>query len=210
MSSSSSSLSSCSLSSSDVVYLPRGWDDLHLHIRDTTPILSSTLSHLFPATTTTNNNNSLDSSSSSSSSSSTSTSVLKRALIMPNIIPPVTDVTRLKEYHERIIHTLKLLHDKQNKTTTSTTEAVAAAVASSSFTPLMSLYLTDDTSVDMITSAYESGLLTACKLYPQGATTHSHFGVKNIKNIIPALQKMADLGVLLLIHGESIDPEVKE
>ena len=70
------------------------------------------------------------------------------------------------------------------------------------------LYLTDNTSPEEITKAKESGHIYAVKLYPAGATTNSDFGVTNYERIMPALKKMEELGILLLVHGESTDQSV--
>ncbi len=104
-----------------------------------------------------------------------------RAIIMPNLSPPVTNVEAAKAYKERII---------------------AATDPSLDFTPLMTAYLTDNFEADEITKGYESGILTACKLYPAHATTNSEHGVTNIENIYPVLERMQSCGMPLLVHGE--------
>ncbi|MHA2936806.1 dihydroorotase [Vibrio sp. RC27] len=103
-----------------------------------------------------------------------------RALIMPNTVPPTTNTEQALAYRERI-----LAHN-----------------TNSTFSPLMSLYLTDSTSVEEITKAKETGLIVAAKLYPAGATTNSDSGVTDPKNIYPVLEAMEKAGMLLLIHGE--------
>lgn len=106
-----------------------------------------------------------------------------RAIIMPNLVPPVTNASLAKEYYQRIITARKQ----------SGTE---------SFTPLMVLYLTDQTTEQDIIEAKESGLVFAAKLYPAGATTNSSSGVTNVANISHVLDTMEKVGMPLLIHGE--------
>lgn len=110
-----------------------------------------------------------------------------RAIIMPNLKPPVTTLAAAVAYRERI---------------------VAALPAGSGFTPLMTLYLTDTTSADEILRARASGIVHGVKLYPAGATTHSDAGVTSIDRAMPALTAMADCGLPLLVHGEVTDPRV--
>ncbi len=110
----------------------------------------------------------------------------KRAIIMPNLANPVTTVAHAKAYREEIL----------------------AAVPESDFEPLMTLYLTDNTSAETIREAKESDLIHALKLYPAGATTNSDKGVSDIKNIYPALEAMQEAGILLLVHGEVTDPSI--
>lgn len=107
---------------------------------------------------------------------------------MPNLVPPVTTAKLAKEYEARI------------------RDAVPAA-NKSTFTPLMTLYLTDNTTPDDVAAAKEAGIV-AFKLYPAGATTNSDSGVTDIARCLPALKAMADCGLLLLVHGEVTDPEV--
>lgn len=109
-----------------------------------------------------------------------------RALIMPNTVPPVTNTEMALAYRERIM--------AQNPSVT--------------FQPLMSLYLTDNTSAEDIRQAKASGAVVAAKLYPAGATTNSDSGVTNAKNIYPVLQAMQEEGMLLLVHGEVTTHEV--
>ena len=109
-----------------------------------------------------------------------------RALIMPNTVPPVTNTEMALAYRDRIM----------------------AQNPSAMFQPLMSLYLTDNTSADDIRQAKASGAVVAAKLYPAGATTNSDSGVTNAKNIYPVLQAMQEEGMLLLVHGEVTTHEV--
>jgi dihydroorotase len=110
-----------------------------------------------------------------------------RAIVMPNLKPPVTTTEQALAYRERVL---------------------AALPAGSSFTPLMTLYLTDNTSPEEIARAKESGTVHAVKLYPAGATTNSDSGVTHIYKPEAALRAMAELGMPLLIHGEVTEPEV--
>jgi dihydroorotase len=110
-----------------------------------------------------------------------------RAIIMPNLQPPVTNTAQALAYRERIL---------------------AALPVHSSFQPLMTLYLTDRTSAADINEAVDSGLVHAVKLYPAGATTHSDAGVTDIRNTYPALEAMAEHDMPLLVHAEVTDPDV--
>ena len=110
----------------------------------------------------------------------------KRAIVMPNLVPPVTNADQALSYKQRILE---------------------ARAENSDFEPLMVLYLTDLTSPTIIEQASNAGI-TACKLYPAGATTNSDSGVTDIKNIYPALEKMAECDMPLLIHGEVTDSHV--
>ncbi len=109
-----------------------------------------------------------------------------RAIIMPNLNPPVTTVVRAVEYLDHIL----------------------AAVDGTDFEPLMTLYLTDNTSPDEIIAARKSCFIKAVKLYPSGATTNSDAGVTDIRLCDAALEEMQKAGLPLLIHGEVTDPEV--
>ena len=109
-----------------------------------------------------------------------------RAIIMPNLVPPVTNAKEAKAYYDRIM----------------------AANPAPNFTPLIVLYLTDQTSAQDIIEAKESGLVVAAKLYPAGATTNSSSGVTDIANIYPVLEAMQEVGMPLLIHGEVTDNEI--
>ncbi len=104
-----------------------------------------------------------------------------RAIIMPNLVPPVKNAAQAGEYRERIL---------------------AQRPAGSAFEPLMVLYLTDQTSPDDIRAAKACGYVYAAKLYPAGATTNSDSGVTLIDNIFAVLETMAEVGLPLLVHGE--------
>lgn len=104
-----------------------------------------------------------------------------RAIIMPNLVPPVRDGQQAAAYRERIL---------------------AARPAGSTFDPLMVLYLTDQTSAECIKQAHRDGQAIAAKLYPAGATTNSDSGVTRLEHIFPALEAMAEVGMPLLVHGE--------
>lgn len=104
-----------------------------------------------------------------------------RAIIMPNLVPPVRNTDQAAAYRERIL---------------------AARPAGSHFEPLMVLYLTDRTQPQDILDAQASGFVHAAKLYPAGATTHSDSGVTSIDLIFPVLETMAEVGMPLLVHGE--------
>jgi len=110
-----------------------------------------------------------------------------RAIIMPNLVPPILRGVDAVKYKERI----------QN-----------AIPKKDSFLPLMTIYLTENTSKDDIREAYKSDQVFAAKLYPAGATTNSDSGVKDIKKIIPVLETMTEIGMPLLIHGEVTDKEI--
>ncbi len=110
-----------------------------------------------------------------------------RAIIMPNLVPPVVTTADARAYRERIVNALP----KGDR-----------------FEPLMTLYLTEDTSPDDVEEGRKSGLITAVKLYPAGATTNSHGGVRNIENAMPVLERMAKIGLPLCVHGEVTTPEV--
>ncbi len=110
-----------------------------------------------------------------------------RAIIMPNLKPPVTTVAAAAEYRNRI------------------TAAVPKGV---SFEPLMSLYLTDNTPVDEIHRAKQSGFVVGAKLYPSGATTNSDAGVTAIEKIFPALAAMEETGLVFQVHGEATEHDV--
>ncbi len=108
-----------------------------------------------------------------------------RAIIMPNLAPPVTRVEQAAAYRDRI-----------------------AFAAGSGFTPLMTAYLTDDTDPDELERGERDGVWIAAKLYPSGATTNSASGVTNIARVRPALARMEKIGMPLLVHGEVTDPAV--
>ncbi|WP_193074265.1 dihydroorotase [Pseudomonas sp. FME51] len=110
-----------------------------------------------------------------------------RAIIMPNLVPPVRDGQQADEYKSRIL---------------------AARPQDSQFDPLMVLYLTDQTSPDIIRQAWQQRQAIAAKLYPAGATTNSDSGVTALEKIYPALEIMAEVGMPLLVHGEVTHAEV--
>lgn len=110
-----------------------------------------------------------------------------RAIVMPNLKPPVTTLETASAYRERIL---------------------AAVPRGVSFEPLMTLYLTDTTPVDLIAQARESGFIKGAKYYPAGATTNSDNGVTSIEKIFPVLEAMAELGLPLLLHGEVTDAHI--
>jgi dihydroorotase len=108
-----------------------------------------------------------------------------RAIVMPNLAPPVTRVEQASAYRERIV-----------------------AAAGEGFTPLMTCYLTDEADPDELARGHAEGVWVAAKLYPAGATTNSAHGVTDIANIQSALARMEAIGMPLLVHGEVTDPEV--
>ncbi len=110
-----------------------------------------------------------------------------RAIVMPNLTPPVTDAAAAIAYRERIM---------------------AALPADADFTPLMTCYLTDAADADAIADAHAAGVFTACKLYPAHATTNSAHGVTDIFRLAPVLERMQAIGMPLLIHGEVTDREI--
>ncbi|MCV6824663.1 MULTISPECIES: dihydroorotase [Halocynthiibacter] len=135
-------------------------DDWHLHLRD-----GDMLAAVLPETTR----------------------HFARAIIMPNLVPPVVTGAQAAAYRDRI---------------------TAAMPNGADFTPLMTLYLTEDTDAEDVARAHASGLITAVKLYPAGATTNSASGVSNFDNVRPVLEKMAEIGLPLCLHGEVTDPEI--
>lgn len=110
-----------------------------------------------------------------------------RAIIMPNLVPPVVTGAEAAAYRERIM---------------------AALPEGSGFTPLMTLYLTEDTDPTDLAQAHADGLITAVKLYPAGATTNSASGVANFDKVRPVLEKMAEIGCSLCVHGEVVDSDI--
>ncbi|MDO8349612.1 MAG: dihydroorotase [Gallionella sp.] len=110
-----------------------------------------------------------------------------RAIVMPNLRPPVTTTALALEYRQRIL---------------------AALPAGMKFEPLMTLYLTDNTSAEEIRKAKASGVVHAVKLYPAGATTNSDAGVTDIRNTYAALEEMQKLGIPLLVHGEVTESHI--
>lgn len=110
-----------------------------------------------------------------------------RAIVMPNLVPPVVTAEDAAAYRARIR---------------------AALPAGQDFTPLMTLYLTEATRPDDVAAAAASGLVTAVKLYPAGATTNSASGVRDVASVTPVLERMAEIGLPLCVHGEVTDPDV--
>lgn len=108
-----------------------------------------------------------------------------RAIVMPNLVPPVTRVDDAAAYRDRII-----------------------AAAGRDFTPLMTCYLTDNVDPDELARGYAEGVWVAAKLYPAGATTNSASGVTDIRNIYPALERMQEFGMAFCIHGEVTAPDI--
>ena len=135
-------------------------DDWHLHLRD-----GSVLADVLPHTA----------------------AQFARAIVMPNLKPPVTSTAMASAYRDRIL---------------------AALPDSMTFEPLMVLYLTDNTQPDEIRKAVESGFVHGVKLYPAGATTNSDAGVTDLQRCMPALEMMQELGLPLLLHGEVTDAEI--
>ncbi|WP_408589150.1 dihydroorotase [Novosphingobium sp.] len=110
-----------------------------------------------------------------------------RAIVMPNLNPPMTDVAGVTAYRDRIL---------------------AALPAGSDFTPLMTLYLTDHTDPDEVERGFAAGVFVAAKLYPAHATTGSAHGVTSVANIRAVLERMEKIGMPLLIHGEVTEAHV--
>lgn len=135
-------------------------DDWHLHLRDG-GALATTVNH--------------------------TARQFARAVVMPNLKPPVTTVEQALDYRRRIM---------------------AALAPGQRFEPLMTLYLTDGTKAGEIARARDSGAVFACKLYPAGATTNADSGVTDVRRLDPVLAAMAEAGLPLLVHGEVTDPAV--
>ena len=108
-----------------------------------------------------------------------------RAIVMPNLVPPITTVETAAAYRDRII-----------------------AAAGTGFTPLMTCYLTDNVDPDELARGFAEGVWVAAKLYPAGATTNSASGVTDIRNIYTALERMQEIGMVFCIHGEVTDADV--
>ncbi|MCC2606877.1 dihydroorotase [Planctobacterium marinum] len=134
-------------------------DDWHLHFRD-----NDMLAETVPATSR----------------------CFSRAIVMPNLAPPVTDLNSANAYRERI---------------------ECAIPSGQAFTPLMTLYLTNSTTPEIIQEAKAGGIL-ASKLYPAGATTNSEDGVSSLQTLYPVFQAMSDCGMLLLVHGEVTESHI--
>ncbi len=135
-------------------------DDWHLHLRD-----GAMLAAVLPATAR----------------------GFGRAVVMPNLVPPVATVRNAAAYRNRINGTAK---------------------GGVRFTPLMTLYLTDASDAEEVEKGFNAGVVFACKLYPRNATTNAESGVTDIARIAGVLARMEDIGVPLLVHGEVTDPEV--
>jgi len=134
-------------------------DDWHLHIRDgemMAAVLPATVAHF------------------------------GRAIIMPNLVPPVVTTDDARAYLSRI----------------------EAVLPDPGFEPLMTLYLTEQTNPADVRAGWESGLIKAMKLYPAGATTNSDAGVRDIELVYPVLETMAEIGLPLLVHGEVVDSDI--
>ena len=110
-----------------------------------------------------------------------------RAIVMPNLVPPVTTIAAAEEYRLQILKALPPDAD---------------------FTPLMTCYLTDSIVAEEVEKGHQEGVFTAAKLYPQNATTNSSHGVTDIRHIYPVLERMQRAGMPLLIHGEVTDHDV--
>ncbi|KPL68141.1 dihydroorotase [Erythrobacter sp. SG61-1L] len=110
-----------------------------------------------------------------------------RAIVMPNLTPPVVNVAEAIAYREHIL---------------------AAVPEGMDFTPLMTAYLTDDTDPAELARGHAEGVFTAAKLYPANATTNSARGVSNVANLLPVFEKMQEIGMPLLLHGEVTDADI--
>ncbi|MFZ1342753.1 dihydroorotase [Thiothrix eikelboomii] len=110
-----------------------------------------------------------------------------RAIVMPNLQPPVVHTADALAYRDSIL---------------------AILPPNSSFQPLMTLYMTETTEAADVKAGFESGVITAVKLYPAGATTNSAAGVKDLEKIYPVLEVMQEIGMPFLVHGEVVDPQV--
>ncbi|WP_432525324.1 dihydroorotase [Serratia sp. BFP-2025] len=113
--------------------------------------------------------------------------VFGRAIVMPNLVPPVTTVAAARAYRDRIL---------------------AAVPQGHNFTPLMTCYLTNSLAASELINGFEQGVFTAAKLYPANATTNSSHGVSDVTGIYPLFEQMQKIGMPLLIHGEVTDPAV--
>ncbi|MEX6507423.1 dihydroorotase [Jiella sp. M17.18] len=110
-----------------------------------------------------------------------------RAIVMPNLVPPVVTTADAEAYRRRILSALPDGHD---------------------FRPLMTLYLTETTDADDVEKGFRDGLISAVKLYPAGATTNSQSGVRDVARVYPVLERMAEIGLPLCVHGEVTDPDI--
>lgn len=111
-----------------------------------------------------------------------------RVIVMPNLVPPVITVAQAKAYKERIEAAIP----QQNR----------------HFEPLMTLYANEETNLDELADAYNTNTVAAIKFYPQGATTNSQYGAASLATFMPMLEKMVEIGMPLLVHSESTDPNV--
>lgn len=135
-------------------------DDMHLHLRD-----GAMLEGILPE----------------------SARHFARAIVMPNLVPPVVTAAQAAAYRDRIL---------------------AALPEGMTFEPLMTLYLTEGTDPEDVASAHASGLVKAVKLYPAGATTNSQSGVRDFDKVRSVLERLAEIGLPLCVHGEVTDPDV--
>ncbi len=135
-------------------------DDMHLHLRDGANLKRSVADSAYR---------------------------FARAIVMPNLVPPISNTAQALGYRERIL---------------------SALPADLDFEPLMTLYLTETLSPDEIVVAQQSGFIHGIKLYPAGATTNAEFGVSRMERVYPVLERMEKLAMPLLVHGEVVDPEV--
>ncbi|QHQ35270.1 dihydroorotase [Algicella marina] len=135
-------------------------DDMHLHLRD-----GAMLKAVVPV----------------------SAASFSRAIVMPNLVPPVVTAVDAERYRERIM---------------------GAVGEGQGFEPLMTLYLTEDTDPKDVARAAASGQIAAVKLYPAGATTNSQSGVRDLDKVMPVLERLAEIGLPLCIHGEVTDKAV--
>lgn len=115
-----------------------------------------------------------------------------RCIIMPNTVPPIVNTEQALKYRQFIL------------------DSLPPGGASSTFQPLMTLYLTDKTTPEEIKKAHATGMIHACKYYPAGATTNSEFGVTDVSNIYPALEAMQQVGMRLCIHSEVTHADIFE
>ncbi len=135
-------------------------DDLHLHLRD-----GDMLKVVTPHTS----------------------ADFGRAIVMPNLVPPVTKAEHARAYRDRIMACVPEDHP---------------------FEPMMTVYLTETTDAEDLAAGAAEGIIRGVKLYPAGATTNSDSGVREVNKVIPVLEKMAEIGLPLLIHGEVTTPEI--
>lgn len=108
-----------------------------------------------------------------------------RAIVMPNLVPPIATAKAAEEYRGRIV-----------------------AAAGAEFAPLMTCYLTDETDPDEVSAGFEGRAWVAAKLYPANATTNSAFGVTDVRKVYPVFEKMQAIGMVLCVHGEVTDPQI--